>query len=325
MDLLVLGGTAFLGFETATQAVARGWRVTCAARGLSGPVPEGAELVRVDRDAQDGLAPLRDRRFDAVIDVGRQPGQVRRAVRDVDAAHRVLVSTINVYADVSTRRQDESAPLLAPLEAEAMSGPEDYGAAKVACERIVAEAGSHTLARAGLIGGPGDATGRSGWWPLRFAADPAGPVVVPEATDQPVQLIDVRDLGAWLLDAAEQRLPGASTLAGETTTLATMLATARDVAGHHGPLLEATTARLEELGVAPWMGPRSLPMWLPMPDSVGFLDHDTTAAERTGLRRRPLAETLRDALAWERTQPDQPHGAGLTEAEHAEIVAALSA
>lgn len=324
MDLLVLGGTAFLGFETATQAVARGWRVTCAARGRSGGVPEGAELVRVDRDDEDGLAPLRGHRFDAVLDVGRQPGQVRRAVRDVDAAHRVLVSTINVYADASTRRQDESAPLLPPLEADEMSGPEDYGPAKVACERIVADAGSHTLARAGLIGGPGDVTGRSGWWPLRFAADPAGPVVVPQGADQPVQLIDVRDLGAWLLDAAEQRLSGAYTLAGETTTLDAMLSTAREAAGHHGPLLPADASRLEELDVRPWMGPRSLPMWLPMPDSVGFLDHDTSAAERAGLRRRPLAETLRDALAWERTQEGQPHGAGLSEDEHAEIVAALA-
>lgn len=325
MDLLVLGGTAFLGFETATQAVARDWRVTCAARGVTGPVPDGAELVHVDREAEDGLAPLRGRRFDAVIDVGRQPGQVRRAVRDVEADHRVLVSTINVYADASTRRQDESAPLLDPLEADAMSGPEDYGAAKVACERIVAASGSHTLARAGLIGGPGDATGRSGWWPLRFAADPAAPVVVPEGADQPVQLIDVRDLGAWLLDAAEQRLQGAYTLTGETTTLEAMLAAAREVAGHHGPLLRADAPTLEGLGIRPWMGPRSLPMWLPMPDAVGFLDHDTTAAERSGLQRRPLAETLRDVLAWERTQEAQPHGAGLTDAEHAEVVAALSA
>jgi nucleoside-diphosphate-sugar epimerase len=81
MHLLVLGGTVFLSRAVAVEATVRGHRVTCAARGLSGSVPGGAELVRVDRDDPDGLDPLAGRTFDAVVDVeSRSVTRVRRAL-----------------------------------------------------------------------------------------------------------------------------------------------------------------------------------------------------------------------------------------------------
>src|SRR5215217_4392516 len=103
MRLLVLGGTAFLSREIARQAVERGHRVTCAARGTSAP-PPGAEFVRVDRDRADGLDPLADREFDAVIDVARRPTHVRRALSGLAgrAGHWTFVSTVSVYADDAT-------------------------------------------------------------------------------------------------------------------------------------------------------------------------------------------------------------------------------
>ena len=90
MRILVLGGTAWLGRTVAVEALARGHDVTCAARGSAAP-PDGVVFVGVDRDDDEGLAPLVGTRWDAVVDVSRQPGQVRRAVRDLDTAHRVLV------------------------------------------------------------------------------------------------------------------------------------------------------------------------------------------------------------------------------------------
>ena len=50
MRLLVLGGTMFLSRAVAADAVARGHEVTCAARGESGSVPEGATHVYLDRE-----------------------------------------------------------------------------------------------------------------------------------------------------------------------------------------------------------------------------------------------------------------------------------
>ena len=101
--------------------------------------------------------------------MARQPGYVHRAVRDLTADHRVLVSSGNAYADFSSIEQSEDAATLAPLEADTMSSEEDYGAAKVACEQAVRGAGPSAVVRAGLIGGPGDWSGRSGYWPWRFA------------------------------------------------------------------------------------------------------------------------------------------------------------
>ena len=101
MRLLVLGGTRFLSREVAARAVARGWEVTCACRGESGTVPDGATHLRWDR-SEEAPDALRDGGWDAVVDVARLPSHVRRAVAAVPDAHWVFVSTINVYADNSS-------------------------------------------------------------------------------------------------------------------------------------------------------------------------------------------------------------------------------
>ena len=75
MRLLILGGTAFLGRAVAAYAVGKGHQVTCAARGVSGPVPDGVRFVPVDRSAPGGLDPVTGD-FDAVIDVAQVPSQV---------------------------------------------------------------------------------------------------------------------------------------------------------------------------------------------------------------------------------------------------------
>lgn len=324
MELLVLGGTAFLGREIAVQGVARGWSVTCAARGRSGSFPDGVRAVTVDRADEDALRPLTDRVWDAVMDLARQPGQVRRAVRDLAARHWVFVSTANVYADQETRGQDETAPLLAPLAGEVLTQPSEYGPAKVACETQVRGTDSWTIARAGLIVGPGDGSGRLGYWPWRFARDLTGPVLVPDDAGQPVQLIDVRDLAGWLLDCASERIGGIVNACGRPTSLGEVLAASRAVAGHHGAVLAADASWLAERRVDPWMGERSLPLWLGGDRGLwGFEDLRNDRALASGLSLRPLADTLRDTLEWERAGRVEPRAAGLNDADHEELVRAL--
>ena len=326
MQLLVLGGTAFLGGEVARQAVDRGWAVTCAARGRSGSCPDGVRAITFDRDTDHGLGQLAGQPWDAVVDLSRQPGQVRRAVRDLTARHWVFVSTANVYADQATRGQDESAELLPPLPSATMTQPADYGPAKVACERIIAGTDSWTIARAGLIAGPGDGWGRLGYWPWRFARDRTAPVLVPAADDQPVQVIDVRDLAGWLLDCAAGRTGGVFNACGTPTNLGAVLAAARRVAGHTGPVLRASAGWLAAHRVTAWMGERSLPLWLGGDHGLwGFQDHRNDRAIEAGLTLRPLADTLRDTMDWETGERAEPRAAGIADADHDELVAELGA
>ncbi len=192
---------------------------------------------------------------------------------------------------------------------------EEYGSAKVACEQAVLEVfGERALiARAGLIGGPGDTSGRSGYWPWRFA-HPSGPrVLVPDAARRSSELIDVRDLAAWLVSSAEQGVGGVFNAVGPELPLGEHLAAAQRVSGFTGDVVAAPEAWLAEQHVEEWMGPRSLPLWLADPDWQGFAARDGAKARAAGLTHRPLEDTLRDALAWEETEEAHPHGAGLTD------------
>ena len=327
MRLLILGGTAWLGGTTARAALDAGHDVTCLARGTA--VPAGAELVRSDRDRPDAYDAVAQQPWDGVIDVASRPRHVRGAVQALaDATRRwVFVSTGNVYAAHDQVGADETAPLLDPLAGD-METMEEYGAAKVAGEEIVlgALADRAVIARAGLIGGPGDTSGRSTYWPWRFAhpACDDGAVLVPES-EVASALIDVRDLARWLVEAAcGEHDPGPYDAIANRCTLSQHLAAARAVAGHAGDVVAASDAWLADHGVNQWAGPRSLPLWLHEPEVIGFGGRRGDRIAASGLRPRPLAETLADALAWEEAQRTSgPHGAGLTDEEERALLADL--
>ena len=327
MKLLILGGTVFLGRAIAVHAVAEGFEVTCLTRGESGtPPPADAVWVKGDRSRDDWCAQIGQTEFDAVIDVARHPGHVRRACRDLAGdPHYVFVSTISVYPDDAAAGQDESAPTLSPLTGDEMTDMSVYGPAKVSCERHVLErfgADGCCIARAGLIGGPGDRTGRSGYWPWRFAhpSTASGQVLVPDAADQPMQIVDVRDLARWLVHCAVERVHGTYDAVGPSSTLGHLLEIAAELGGRGTPL-PADADWLVAQGVTEWMGDDSLPLWLADRAEWGLGDRLGQAVHAAGLTHRPLQECLADTLAWEADQP-QPHGAGLTDERERALIAA---
>jgi nucleoside-diphosphate-sugar epimerase len=305
MRVLVLGGTAWLGGEVARYAVGQGHEVSCLARGESGLVPDGVRLVTGDRTRPDAYAPLVDTRWDLVVDVSRQPGQVRSALAALAdiAAHWVFVSSGSVYADHSRPGAGLNTPLLPALEGDE-AGLETYGEGKVACEEacLAARGDDVLLARSGLIVGYGDPSDRFGYWPGRFALaqEDEGPVLVPERTDRPAQFLDVNDLARWLVDAGLNGVAGPVDAYGPRRVLADVLEAAQKVAGFTGQVVPVSDEALVAAGVEEYMGSRSLPLWIADPQWAGFSDRDTTSAERAGVPVRDLADTLRDALVWER-------------------------
>jgi 2'-hydroxyisoflavone reductase len=305
MKLLVIGGTRFLGRHFVEAALARGHEVTLFHRGRTSPgLFPGAEVILGDRDG--GLDALAGRRWDAVLDPS---GYVPRVVRQSAAAlagrtaFYVFVSSISAYATPIAPGADESAPLaaLADPSAEEITG-ETYGGLKAACEREVAGVfGERSLVvRPGLIVGPHDPTDRFPYWPRRLAR--GGEVLAPGDPAQPVQVIDARDLAAWMLAMVERGAGGTFNAAGpeEPATFAALLRQAAMALDAPVKLTWVAEDFLLERGVQPWT---ELPLWVPREDA-GLDEVSVRRAVAEGLVFRPLADTVRDTLAWDLARPD---------------------
>jgi len=307
MRLLVIGGTSFVGRTIAGDAVGRGHRVTTFNRGLTGPDVDGIEALRGDRSTDEGLRPLAGRTFDAVIDPGGQvPAHVLRTARATAGAapFYAFVSTTAVYQSWHTPGTDESAATW-PGVADEDGDPADLtrlGVRKRGCELAVAQAfgpEASLVARAGMIVGPYDNVGYLPWWLNRIAR--GGRVLAPGDPHRGLQLIDVRDLSAFVLDQVEARVGGVHNAVpdGPNTTMGRLVDACAQATGSGVTPVWTEAAFLFSQGVQPWA---ELPLWLPDgPDTAGFWAVSGARAKAAGLRIRPFAETVRDTWAWLRS------------------------
>lgn len=328
LRVLILGGTSWLGGTLARRAVDRGHQVTCLARGESGDVPDGARHVRADRWASGAYQEVAGTDWDAVLDVSWQPDLVRSALTALStrAGIWIYVSSCSAYRDDATPDTDESAPLHEPWRGTGEVTREEYGAAKVTCEQAclaALPADRVLIARAGLIAGYGDRSDRFGYWPARIAETEtvASPVLIPDSPQLSVQVIDVEDLTTWLLDCAETRTHGIFNAVGDEHSMATVLEACARRVGRSPTWVPVPPHWLAEHDVAPWAGPESLPLWLPLPAYAGFATRRNEAARSAGLRLRPLEETIAAALAWEQERGlTRDRKAGLTRARETALL-----
>lgn len=323
MRILVLGGTVFLSRALAATALARGHDVTCLARGISGSAPDGAHLVRADRDALTAhqlVEAVGSPHVDVVFDVSGRPEQVAAAVAALPDAHGIYVSSVSAYADHSALHgTPATTPLHPPLASGEPDSPQSYGGLKVACEHAVQARGRATIVRPGLIVGPGDSSGRFATWPQRVAAAARSgePFLAPLPAETPVQWIDVRDLADWLVTLAESGTLGVFDAVGPAVTRAHFVTA---LAEHYGARPHWVGAEdLEALDVRPWAGPRSISLWVPWAGWEGFLARDAAPALAAGLAPRSLTQTADDVLA------SGDEAIGLSSEEEQEVRARLTA
>ncbi len=313
LDLLILGGTGFLGPHTVEAALARGHTITLFNRGRTNPdlFPD-LEKLRGDRDPRkgDGLTALEDRRWDAVIDtsgyvpriVSASAGLLAEAVEQY-----VFISSVSALADTTEPDQDETAAVATMPATANDETSEDvrahYGPLKALCERAAEEAmpGRATVIRPGLIVGPRDTTDRFTYWPLRVRR--GGEVLAPGTPDDPVQYVDARDLGAFIIRTIEDRATGIYHATGPNTptTVAELLYGCKAVTGGDATFTWVDADFLAAHEVAPWT---ELTVWMPPRDEyAGFHRINIDRAIAAGLTSRPLAEIVRDTIEWWKSLP----------------------
>ncbi|MDP3821523.1 MAG: NAD-dependent epimerase/dehydratase family protein [Burkholderiales bacterium] len=339
LNILILGGGVFLGAAALQSVVSRGHAVTVFNRGRSRSAwPAGVAALTGDR-ASD-LGALQGGHWDAVIDTcGYVPADVQASAEALSGCGCYLfISSISVYA-TTTQVPVRETDTLARFDTLARDDRnlEHYGPQKAACEAEVQQAfGDRALiVRPGLIVGPGDRSGRFSHWPWRALA--GGDMVVPDVPPrEPLQFIDVRDLGEWMVRLLEDNTRGVFNATGPVNDddapvcdWRALLQTCTDAVAARGLVpargMPVAEPFLVEQGVQPWS---ELPLWLPSgdPEYAGFNRVDLRRARAAGLRTRALRDTVEAVLDEGPPVPDDKRRAGkLARDKEAQLLAAWAA
>jgi len=304
--ILILGGTGFIGPHLTQESLRLGWKVTHFNRGkrAAGGVA-GVETLIGDRKGQ--LDSLRGRTWDVVVDdTGYIPKFVKMSAELLapNVGYCLFISSISAYASFA-QPNDERSPTgkLSNPETEEITS-DTYGPMKALCEQYSMDAfkGHLSIVRPGYIVGPLDPSDRFTYWPVR--ASKGGEMLAPGTPHDPIQIIDVRDLAAWMMKLVESRTkgyfnavstPGAFAIGG-------LISSSQNATPQAGTTV---TWVPEDFLAAHWKADElDLPPWSPMKgDTAGASLTATKLASQTGLRCRPLQDTVRDTLAWFQSLP----------------------
>lgn len=304
MNILVIGGTGFVGRHLVDRLLLHGHTITLFNRGKSAPgIFPGVEHLSGDRDVSHNV--LKNRRWDAAIDTnGRRPRAALEAARLLkpNVGHFSFISSISAYAAMQPYANKQGVDLLTEDSELAELKPADiddtsmmtYGSRKAVCEQwIQKELDDNVLIiRPGLIIGPWDSTDRFSYWPIRMAE--GGTLATPGSGKDPVRFIDARDLANWLVDLIEKRLYGIYNCIGPQSTMSEMLNECRTAVNPQCDFRWIDEKILEREQIKPWS---DMPVWAP-----GMISVDHTKAAAFGLRARSVAESSVDIVNWAKSQ-----------------------
>jgi 2'-hydroxyisoflavone reductase len=304
--LLILGGTGFIGPHLTKEALRLGWRVTHFNRGKHSPdgVPDVETLIG-DRKGQ--LDSLRGRKWDVVIDdTGQIPKFVKMSAELLapNVGYCLYISSISAYASFA-KPNDEDSPTgkLANPDNEEITD-DTYGPMKALCEKYSADAfkGRASIVRPGYIVGPLDNSDRFTYWPVR--ASKGGEMLAPGTPHDPIQIIDVRDLAAWMMMLAQARTTGYFNAISppRAFTMGDIIAASRRATPGAG----TKAIWVPEDFLAKHWKPEELdlPPWSPMSgDTAGASLTSTARAQKAGLKTRSMQETVHDTLEWFHSLP----------------------
>lgn len=328
LQILILGGTGFIGPHMVREALRRGHSVTLFNRGRTN-ARLFPDLERIKGDRGGDLDVLRGRHWDAVVDnSGYVPRHVGNSAQVLSESidHYLYISTISTYASFA-EANDENSPL-AVIEDESIEEVtgETYGPLKVLCEkRARQEIGDDrlTILRPTYICGPGDHTDRFSYWPIRTSA--GGDMLWPGSPSHQTQIIDVRDLANFVVDSIEQRIIGTFNTVTPvgSYTMGDLLEDSQAIRATTVNPVWVDEEFIDQHDIAEG---RNLPIWHPtIGDDARGSSVSGARAREAGLRNRPVRETIRDLMSWWDTLPaertSQPR-AGLTAEREAELIAA---
>jgi 2'-hydroxyisoflavone reductase len=339
LKILILGGTGFLGPACTDSALARGHKVTLFNSGRTedrrkqagrpSVVPAGVEELHGNRDpnktADDrkvegkpdavkdpnspkGLTQLEGKKWDAVIDTSAYFPRMAKSSAELLAPNvrqYVFISTISVYQRNDIPNYDESAAVKTlddPATEEMGQDYANYGGGKAMCEKACEAAmpGRVTNIRPGFIVGPRDSSGRFMYWPLR--ASMGGEMVVPGDPQDPIQIIDVRDLSDWIIHCIENNITGVFNATGPAKELS-MKAMVEGV--RQGVASDATLTWIDnEFLVSRGIREGQFPLYAPpIGETAGFHRCNISKAVGKGMKFRPVGETAKATLDWYKSLP----------------------
>lgn len=335
MNILIIGGTRFVGRHLIEAAVERGHQVTIFHRGkhTSAGLPSIDEILG---DRNHDLDLLTNKNWDAVIDTcGYLPQHVQASAQALkeSTAQYIFISSISAYAGFSKPGFDEDAPL-AELSAEQQAvfdeidplGEFDgyalgelYGALKVLCEKAVTKTYEHNslIIRPGLIVGTYDWTDRFTYWVMRVAE--GGKVLSPGDFESYVQFIDGGDLANWTIRMIESNETGIFNATGKpfATTFGGMLETIKSVLRSNAEFVWVDDEFMAENNIAPWT---EMPVYLPETDETkGFSAASVDRAVSKGLVFSDLRETVIKTYEW-RKRDDAGLIAGISRERESELL-----